>query len=348
MLRIGALRRLSIAAARSLPTRHSRHLPPPMAKSLEEALEYHKNLTETTSSWYTYPTSFLKETDDSLLVQQLADPYLQQVEYTLRGISSTLPHSIHSNTTTTSTTSNSTVQERVEQMIALLERAEHESHVMCQLRANYKSQISSSLEDDGEESAEWRRLKIQQSFGIHPGLSVDMYDIVLDAIAVSASSLPEAPSMAFDILQRVLDKTTTTTMMVPTPLTFNAVLRAAAASSTSVVRGSKEHEVLLECATSAFTRMQQPNAASYVYMMQIIANTFPQQKSLANMLYGLYTQACQHGVLSQQVQSTFQTSVQFDSDYHSFVQAEKDKIIPQKYTRNIKQYSYTNDSNSTY
>ena len=346
---IGSVRKATVASARSLPTRHSRHLPPPMAQSLEEALELHKNLVEKPSSWYTYPTSFLKETDDSWLVQQLADPFLQQVEYTLRGISSTLPHSIHSTTTTVDDTS--TVQERVEQMIALLERAEHESQVMCELRANYKSQISTSSpssEEGEEDSAEWRRLKIQQSFGIHPGLSIDMYDIVLDAIAASASSLPEnkAPSMAHDILLRVLDKTEQNTiMMVPTPLTFNAVLRAVASSS-SIQKG--QEEVLLDCATSTFTRMPQPNAASYTYMMQIIGNTLPERKSRANMLYGLYTQACRDGVVSPQLQTTLQNTIQFDSDYHAFFQKDENKIIPQKYTRNVKQYSYSNDSNSTY
>lgn len=268
-------------------------------------------------------------------LQELADASRQKVEYTLRGHASFLPGSLSYTTDSSGSSSNGreevdvSVEERMRGMVELLERAEKESRVVCELRAKLKSQSVSPAE---KEDLVWRQAKLMESFGIQPGLSIDMYDMVLDAIAVS--NLPEGPALAHSLLQRAVKES-------PTPLTFNAVLRTIA-NATATDTSTKE---LLDYATQTFVQIPQPNAASYTYMMQIFTNTLPESKSRANIMHALYRQAGVDGVVSNALFKTFEAAIQSDPDYQAWFQTLD---IPQSYRRNVRKYSYQNDANSTY
>jgi len=361
----------SVNVARTLPTRHSRH-DMPLAASSDQLLNLDESLLKKVAgSLYSYPSALLQESSmekERTEAQRLSEVTRQKVEYTLRGHACLIPHSLSyqdEEDESSSSNSNMSVVERVEQMVALLERAEEESRVFCELRVRLKSQLArhNHTNDDQEEESIWRQAKLAQNFGTSTGLSIEMYDLTLDAIAV-ASEQPQQPQqpqlasssqLAQSILKRVLShdshkddtattNSTSTMTMAPTMLTFNAVLRTVAnhQQQSSSSKDGLSLEQLLDIATETFQSMPRRNAATFTYMFQIYERHLPESKSRSNICYALWTQVCRDGLVDLPLMEQMKRTVQSDPDYHQWAQKELQSIadLPQKYRQNAKRFRY--------
>jgi hypothetical protein len=145
-------------------------------------------------------------------------------------------------------------------------------------------------------------------FGSSPGPTTAMYNVLLDALAVHGAD--EAPQEAYQILMTNILKrheadggpANTNPASVPTPASFNAVLRACANISYHSVTNTKEERVrdeAMEVTFGTFDAMRQSdavqrNSATYTYMLETMAKCLPPSKSKGNICHGLWVHATKH------------------------------------------------------
>lgn len=146
-----------------------------------------------------------------------------------------------------------------------------------------------------------------------PGPTVDMWDTLLDSMAVTATR--ETPSTMMTILQRVLERheedggfeRNTNPYTVPTIRTFNAVLRGIANTPYDNNNHNNNTDVrdsALEVAFGVYDEMRfhtERNAATHQYMIQVVNKFLPPSKTRGNIAYGLWTLAKRDHVASQEV-----------------------------------------------
>ena len=239
-------------------------------------------------------------------------------------------------------------------MMQLLTRIEQEGKAYVELRSKYRSQLArisdpndassansstnsstststststntDTIVDESTNNHAWKMTSLVTNFGAPPGPTNTMYDLILDAIAVSIA--PNANSIELletsrevhqKSLQRYeLDVKAGVEMMnpssCPTPVTFNAVIRAAAAAAGNVGAGAnagvgpdagKEQvrDYAMENAFFAFDAMYHHpvvhrNSSTYRYMLDMIGANFPVGEVRGNIAAVMWEKAVQDKVV---------------------------------------------------
>jgi len=217
----------------------------------------------------------------------------------------------------------------LEQMISLLERIELEGSVYVELRSKFRAQLARRNENDNhndtpsdtqpdnpaptdvEDKQASTMTQLTTTYGAPPGPSTVMYDLILDAIASTLPSLQ--PSSAITWIKRAdslrlralarhnldIDARTDSLNLesLPTPLTFNAVLRAAA---NATYDGTHEElrDVALNAAFVMYDGMHHHsivsrNTATYRDVLRAVGKYMPVSPSKGNIAYALFVKACE-------------------------------------------------------
>ena len=325
-----AHRFMGIRCVHSLPTRHSRHLPPPIA--------YGTELQDLTEELLTikFPLPPFYEQGLSFTSQKMwheLDPILQKGEYVLRGHAACIPRTLHHDPRRNSSSSSEDSPTRhIAQMKAILNRFQDEGLLYMErvqqrryavVTASYYSQqkdttatenTNSIHEEDSSSFANKVELKCAT-----PGPTVEMWDTLLDSMAVTPTH--DTPTTMFTILQHVLSRhdkdggfeRNINPYTVPTICTFNTVLRGVASTpynNINTTNNNKEEEdtrvrdSALETAFGVYDDMRfhvNRNAATYRYMIQVVHKFLPPSKTRGNIAYALWKLAQQEHVASQEV-----------------------------------------------
>jgi len=226
----------------------------------------------------------------------------------------------------TTTTDASSYEERLEKMMELLERMEREGDVYVELRTKFRSQLArrnadnegtAVVNDDDltmSSTEEMEASKMQQlanTYGAPPGPSTVMYDLILDAISVSIPYLSPSTAITWihkaeilreralerhklDVTAGDMDKVNLDS--IPSPITFNAVIRAAA---NAPYNGKEEQlrDVALEAAFYTYDAMHHHlivdrNTATYRYILETVGKYIPVSPSKGNIAHSLFVKAC--------------------------------------------------------
>ena len=153
-----------------------------------------------------------------------------------------------------------------------------------------------------------------------PGPTVNMYNVLLDAVACQApynNSLasPEIASNVFyEIMGRHLldggDAHNTNQYTRPNILSFNAPIRVSAMHSYDPKDKRSENIMLrdqavalaFECFdTVSHTTVANRNSATYAYLLQTVAKYFPPSRIRGNVAHGIWHHACSYGLLDELV-----------------------------------------------
>jgi len=218
-------------------------------------------------------------------------------------------------------------QEIIQKMMQLLERMEQEGKVYVELRSKYRSQLARVSEqpgvadnenenendnvvDEDTNNGAWKMNALIANYGAPPGPTVAMYDLILDAIAVSIPSsadplslLQTSRKLYLKALERYeLDAKAGTDewnpSSCPTPATFNAVIRAA----TIAADDEEVRDWAMENAFFAFDAMYHHaivhrNSATYRYMLDMIGVHFPVGEMRGNIAAAMWEKALQDKVI---------------------------------------------------
>lgn len=226
----------------------------------------------------------------------------------------------------TTTTDASSYEETLEKMMELLERMEREGDVYVELRTKFRSQLARRNADDEDTTVandddltmssteETEASKMQQlanTYGAPPGPSTVMYDLILDAISVSIPYLSPSTAITWihkaeilreralerhklDVTAGDMDKVNLDS--IPSPITFNAVIRAAA---NAPYNGKEEQlrDVALEAAFYTYDAMHHHlivdrNTATYRYILETVGKYIPVSPSKGNIAHSLFVKAC--------------------------------------------------------
>jgi len=313
---------------RILPTRHSRHHIPEVAPidSIDKMCD--EILKSVPGSLFAYSSDYVKLTklEEYKIALTKCNQIQQQVEYILRGYNSTFSGSLvqytHSDRidNNTSDTNISPLEERIEKMEKLLERMEEEGNVYLELRSRIRSQlVNFKLKDDGEDRddehlvhSEEKGEKDVDAYGAPPGPSTIMYDLILDAIAVSIPHLSISSSIQWleksrAISERAVERHTldidagemdkiNLENSIPSAVTFNAVIRAAAYAPYDGV-SEQLRDVALDAAFMTYSSMHKHsvthrNSATYCYILQTVGKYLPVGPSMGNIAHALFLEAC--------------------------------------------------------
>jgi hypothetical protein len=297
----------------ALPIRHSRHLPPPVCHTelqdlTDELLQVKFPLEHTSDMWHAM------------------DTIIQKGEYVMRGHAACIPMTLyhHHHHTMSSSSDNDSPTIHIAQMQAIVDRFQEEGMLyMDTIRRRRHAVVlysqdeshDSTTGDDTEDSTLSSLRDSPNQVGddcASPGPTVDMWDTLLDSMAVTATK--ETPTTMLTILQRVLERheedggaeRNTNPYTVPTILTFNAVLRGVA-NTPFDNNNSNDHYVrdnALQTAFGVYDEMRfhaERNAATYQYMIQVVGKFLPPSKTRGNIAYGLWTHAKRNHVASQEV-----------------------------------------------
>lgn len=294
----------------SLPTRHSRNLPPPVCR---DALELN-NLTAELQQVKFVPYTLSQEDD----LWELNDTIIQKAEYTIRGHAACIPDSLWYKNGDSSSDGDPT--EHVDSMQAILTQLQQQNNIYMNLRRQLRSQVaeysndddndsdSSSSSSDDDESTTTSSSSSHSKAG--PGPTVEMWDTMLDSMAVS---LPSTSPLAYkDILEKVLKRHSldggpeynTNPYTFPTILTFNAVLRGVANVDYSGEGDEMIRDDALETAFGVYDEMKwhaDRNSATFVYMLGVVEKFLPPSRSRGNIAHGLWSHATRMNVASSQV-----------------------------------------------
>eukprot|EP00586_Coscinodiscus_wailesii_P016390 CAMPEP_0172490694 /NCGR_PEP_ID=MMETSP1066-20121228/21222_1 /TAXON_ID=671091 /ORGANISM="Coscinodiscus wailesii, Strain CCMP2513" /LENGTH=476 /DNA_ID=CAMNT_0013259297 /DNA_START=100 /DNA_END=1530 /DNA_ORIENTATION=+ len=161
-----------------------------------------------------------------------------------------------------------------------------------------------------EELIKKRDTFLKSQCGAPPGLTTAMIDLTLDALSLSLT--PHALSSArslhdLAILRHVKDGgyDNTNPKTIPTVVTYNAILRAAANVPWDGRDESVRDEVI-DAAFFTFDKMGRSdvvsrNTATYVYLLRIVRRFFPQSRSRGNICAALVDTARTDKVLTHHV-----------------------------------------------
>lgn len=304
------------SALPALPVRHSRHLPPPVCTAGVGLQDLTEQVLQIKFPRY--------ESSHEGNVWEACDDLIQKGEYVLRGHAACIPNTLYytpEHTNNKDDTDSPAVH--IGQMQAIVNHFEEEGKLYMDLRRQLRSSLVSYNPDDSSSTMNSEEGSIQQQEEEEededcagPGPTVDMWDTLLDTGAVTASR--ETPVDMVRILRRVLERhdedggaeRNTNPYTVPTILTFNAVLRGVA--NAPYVKGDDDNDddnarirdEALQTAFGVYDEMRfhvDRNAATYAYMLRVVAKFLPPSKTRGNIAYGLWTHAKRNHVASRQV-----------------------------------------------
>lgn len=228
----------------------------------------------------------------------------------------------------------------IKKMIQLLERMEKEGEAYVELRSKYRSQLAhvsgrnddddandndnGAIVDESTNNTAWEMNALVTNFGAPPGPSNTMYDLILDAIAVSISVPDVSASTQLELLKtsRVIHGKSLARYELdvkggvdhmnlsscPTPATFNAVIRAAAgvasdgADDDNNIVNEEVRDYAMENAFFAFDAMHHHpvvhrNSSTYRYMLDMIGVIFPVGEVRGNIAAVMWEKAVQDKVI---------------------------------------------------
>ena len=162
--------------------------------------------------------------------------------------------------------------------------------------------------------------------GAPPGPTTTMYDLLLDAYALYASTLPAKDVKSIThvidhtrtLLQTVLQRheadggpANVNRSTIPTSMTFNALIRTAA----NVPYDGKSDLVRDEAIDLAFTTFDRlfrndavdRNSATYTHLLRVVYKFIPNSRSKGNIAYGLFVKACDESVVDEHVWDTLKS-----------------------------------------
>jgi hypothetical protein len=333
---------------------------------------------------------------------EACDDLVQKGEYVLRGHAACIPNSLHyysnnnkkkgDNDNNVDSYSSLSPAAHIGQMQAIVQHFETEGKLyMDQRRELLRSSSltlynqdnnssSSSSSDDDEESKQQQQQDDDNDDDddedcAGPGPTVEMWDTLLDSMAVTASR--DTPSNMTSILQRVLERhaedggaeRNTNPFTVPTILTFNAVLRGVANTPYSNHNNNDDEirEEALQTAFGVYDEMRlhhvgtaaaadnnnNRNAATYTYMLQVVAKFLPPSRTRGNIAHGLWTHAKRNHVASKQVLEALTQHANVPSNGVEFDQWTNDNNnnnvnnMPLNWRKNYKMRRY-NRNDETY
>ncbi|CAB9515724.1 expressed unknown protein [Seminavis robusta] len=282
---------------------------------------------------------------------------VQQVEYLMRGHAAQIPGTLWqgwSNSGNGDTSgSSSDPLTCLEAMDALLERMAEEG--------TYYMQEDGVYDDDDDD--------LMLDFA-SPGATVNMYDIFLDSLAVTAEQVGDPRQFsarkasnlltarhAFDVFELLYqrhsldggEESNDNKFTLPTQISYNAVLRTVA--NLHFDGQSEVHrDLALMVAFSTDNAMQQSktlerNSATFAYLLQVIAKYIPACEFRGNVAHALWMQAKSSGVYNDQVMDAyFQAHEPSNSARHDEWLEKNLKgfdwrtEVPQRWRRRVQKY----------
>lgn len=157
-----------------------------------------------------------------------------------------------------------------------------------------------------------------------PGVSVAMYDTLLDAMACHATSNLVHPTSAFTLLQEVVGRheldggndSNTLRHTLPTAISFNAVIRIAAELPFDIDSTEpadiRTRDDALTVAFGAFDALYRStverNCATYSYLLRAVAKYFPPSRIRGNVAHGMFHHAAEQGLIDATVVEAHKTA----------------------------------------
>lgn len=325
---------------RTLPTRHSRHHAPPIAPVQVLDEEHDRIVSSIPGTLLAFNPQNLHQTKKEEYEHALLESFhlSQQIEFILRGYSAQIsPMSIvhlqaKKPIETKKISNQENVHEVINKMIKLVERIEQEGNAYVELRSKFRVQSTQTTShgDEGVDSSAsantdastnaWKISQLIKSYGATPGPTITMYDLILDAIAISISNCKDSAQelsfleMSRDIYTRAVERfeldlkaemIDLNISSCPTTMTFNAMIRAAANASNSK-KNEQVRDVAMENAFFAFNAMHHHpvvprNSATYAYMLQMMNVHFPIGEMRGHIAVGIWEKCLQDGVVDENV-----------------------------------------------
>ena len=286
-------------------------------------------------------------------------------------------------------------EEIVDKMIQLIARMEEEGRAYVELRSKLRSQlmnvnqrqqqseqnetntegienkVESSLNESAETSRQnWQLTQLIHHYGAPPGPSVAMYDLVLDAIAntITDSSNPalylrkvralHRSALERNELDREQKMDTLNVKSVPTPATFNAMIRTSSLVDHNKHNHNEEvRDLAVENAFLGYDAMFhhnviQRNSATYKFMVRTVNKFFPDCEAKGYILVALWDKCTlQEQLLDEDiVQAFLEVNSEGCGDrFHPWMMKEIKDVFdkkengygfPQKYSKNKKMGRY--------
>lgn len=182
-----------------------------------------------------------------------------------------------------------------------------------------------------------------------PGPTVHMYNLLFDSMACSNIAQPRDCQFYLDclLLRHELDggdeKNRNESTFMDT-MSLNACIRVAA-SVAGRDNNIQDRDDAIALAFAAFDVLNQStllelNSATYEYLLQVIAKTFPPSRSRGNIAHGLLEHARDDGLWNTKVLEAYVASNEpsngdeFDRYIERFIKGMRMKDIPEKFRKN--------------
>uniref|UniRef100_A0A7S0CC09 Uncharacterized protein n=1 Tax=Proboscia inermis TaxID=420281 RepID=A0A7S0CC09_9STRA len=207
----------------------------------------------------------------------------------------------------------------VEAMNRLVERMENEGELYLKQKYSKVMVTPENINDDDEEDDELEDLDEEEETPTYPEsnpcVSTLQYELLLDALAQPAATLPTLASLTrvSSILAAILSQhtadggvTNVNFHSVPTVRVFNAAIKHSSMMET-VGGNEKERDGALQNAFTAFDALYQLDACvkrndeTYALLLKVVSQQIPTSRSKGNVLRSLYEQCKDEGVVSAQV-----------------------------------------------
>lgn len=350
-----------------LPFLHSRKHAAPACTDVEELQERTEHvLTTPAGNLFQFdPTTCDLDRSDRDQAWQQADGSVQMVEYLIRGHSAQIPGTLWNRWASDAATAEDPLT-NLETMVQLVDRIYEEGHFYMQMRKGHLSQLV--YEDENQANHDpvaesWKAFakedvdiqvdeEIEESVNVSfddieddrdddeveddtmddyalPGPTTEMYDVLLDSVAVTANqagdpqvfaSRPASNILTSNFAMEVFDTIllrhdldgggvyNDNPHTMPTQVSFNGVIRTVAN-----LHYDGESEVLRDLAlmvafgaNDVMTHTNVPqNASTYAYLIQVLAKYMPACKSRGNMVHGLWKLAKRDGVYNGDVKEAY-------------------------------------------
>eukprot|EP00934_Nitzschia_sp_Nitz4_P007656 Nitzschia sp. Nitz4//scaffold266_size26515//17800//18840//NITZ4_008258-RA/size26515-processed-gene-0.22-mRNA-1//1//CDS//3329544871//7646//frame0 len=319
------------AATVELPLRHSIKQPPRVCLDQAELQqETEKLLATPVGKLYGGLAAKEASMEDAY---DAAYSTIKKVEYLQMGHSAGIPGSLYS----LSPESAADTASAITSMQQLVSRMQKEGEMYMDMRSELSQE---SVEEDTEAAAVAAELDFAA-----PGATSRLYETLLDGMACVGTA---TPTEYFNVASQVLEANDTdkgsNTYTLPTHVTYNAALRGIARSA------QPDEKTRDEAISHSFTlynhlthSLHLPrNAATIMYMLQIIDKSFPASRVKGNMSVTFWAHASQLGVVNAEVIDALK-QVHEPSNGPEFAPMLEhiSGDLPQKYRRFVNKYSHS-------
>jgi len=360
---------------RVIPSRHSRKIQPLIASADIVDDMTQELVSSPIGSWYTYDSDFKADGDDYNDNQGfiVSDVWSQKVEFVLRGHSSLIDGSIirhelmHESLELPSLIDGDNVSERVSAMNSLLERMENEAeaykeaYIVAHSAIEEVTEQSSSSKQKQQSKEQQEQQSSSEIFkGAPPGPTISMYDLILDAYAITSQSnaIKQAMSLFNKATHRHIQNGGHDNIQrdtIPTALTFNAVIRAASNTPFDYQSNCTDEKVRDEALNAAFwvfdkmhhTDCTHRNTATYIYMLRTLKKVMPESRVRGNIAHALFDLAVEEKVMDDSIYEELKINGggELYDNWLKHMEGKGDMPIDEEWTRNCVKRRYLVDSN---